>query len=309
MASTAESLVRHPPHRRWRLTANAREAMWGYLFLLPNILGFLVFTLGPVLASLYISLTEWNAITAPEFVGLAHYGRLVFKDETFRKVLVNTVYFTGVSVPVSAVISLALAILLNQKLRGLLIYRTVYFLPVVSSMVAVALVWQWLYNPEFGLINEFLWSIGLPAPKWLASSAWAMPAVIIMSVWKGLGYNMIIFLAGLQDIPVFLYEASELDGANSWQKFRHVTLPMLSPTTFFVVVMSIIASFQVFDQVYVMTRGGPARATSVIVHYLYQNAFQYFEMGYASAMAYVLFVIVFILTLIQVRRHGRVAFY
>ena len=295
--------------RRSRLTMAAREALWGYFFLLPNILGFLIFTLGPVLAALFISLTEWDAITAPRFVGVANYSRLLLQDETFRKVLVNTVYYTGFSVPCGTVLALALALLLNQKLRGVLVYRTVYFLPVISSMVGVALVWQWLYNAEYGLINQFLFNLGITGPKWLASTRWAMPAVIIMSVWKGLGYNIVIFLAGLQDVPQFLYEAAELDGANGWQKLRNVTLPMLYPTTFFVIVMSIIGSFQAFDQVYVMTGGGPARATSVIVHYLYQSAFQYFEMGYASAMAYVLFVIIFVVTLVQVRRSGSMALY
>lgn len=288
------------------MTQAGREALWGYFFLLPNVLGFLVFTLGPVMAALLISLTKWDAITSPQFIGLANYIRLLTRDTTFRKVLWNTVYFTGVSVPLGTVLALTLALLLNQKLRGVLVYRTVYFLPVISSMVGVALVWQWLYNVEYGLINQFLFTLGITGPKWLASTRWAMPAVIIMSVWKGLGYNMVIFLAGLQDVPEFLYEAAELDGANGWQKLRNVTLPMLQPTTFFVIVMSIIGSFQVFDQVFVMTSGGPARATSVIVHYLYQNAFQYFEMGYASAMAYVLFAIIFVVTLIQVRRSGHI---
>ena len=276
------------------------DTFWGFIFLLPNLLGFLAFILGPVVASLALSFASWDLLTPIKWVGIGNY-RDLFTDEVFWKVLWNTVYYTLGTVPLGIAISLFLAIALNQKIRGIELFRGIYFLPVISSTVAVAVVWQWLYNPEFGLINHLLHLIGIRGPNWLTSTTWAMPAVIIMSIWKNLGFNMLLFLAGLQGIPEHFYEAAKIDGANWWQRFRHVTIPLLSSTTLFVVVTSIISSFQVFDQIYIMTAGGPARSTSVLVHYLYQNAFQYFKMGRASAIAYVLFFMVFIITVIQLR--------
>jgi multiple sugar transport system permease protein len=276
------------------------DTFWGFIFLLPNLLGFLAFILGPVVASLALSFASWDLLTPIKWVGIGNY-RDLFTDEVFWKVLWNTVYYTLGTVPLGIAISLFLAIALNQKIRGIELFRGIYFLPVISSTVAVAVVWQWLYNPEFGLINHLLHLIGIRGPNWLTSTTWAMPAVIITSIWKNLGFNMLLFLAGLQGIPEHFYEAAKIDGANWWQRFRHVTIPLLSSTTLFVVVMSIISSFQVFDQIYIMTAGGPARSTSVLVHYLYQNAFQYFKMGRASAIAYVLFFMVFIITVIQLR--------
>lgn len=272
--------------------------------LLPNLLGFLIFIFGPVVASLGLSFTSWDLLTRVEWSGLQNYQKL-FSDQVFWKVLWNTIYYSLGTVPVGIGISLFLAIALNQKIKGVKIFRAVYFLPVISSTVAVAVVWQWLYNPEFGLINYLLYLMGANGPSWLTSTTWAMPAVIIMSIWKNLGFNMLLFLAGLQGIPEVYYEAARIDGANWWQQFRKITLPLLSPTMLFVVVMSVINSFQVFDQIYIMTGGGPARSTSVLVHYLYQNAFQYFRMGEASAIAYVLFFLVFIITVIQLRRSKR----
>jgi multiple sugar transport system permease protein len=221
----------------------------------------------------------------------------------------NTIYFAGVSVPLGIVCSLLLAVALDQGANFKKFYRAAYFLPVVSSMVAVAVVWQFIYNPEYGLFNYFLSLLGIKGPNWLTSTVWAMPAVIITSVWKNVGFNMLIFLAGLQGISNDYYEAAELDGANLRQKFFYITIPLLSPTTFFVTVMSFIGSFQVFDTVFLMTQGGPARSTSVIVHYLYENAFKYFNMGYASAMAYVLFFMVFLITMIQLWRQRKFGLY
>jgi multiple sugar transport system permease protein len=209
------------------------------------------------------------------------------------------------SVPAGTVISLILANILNQKIRGTTFYRTAYFLPVVSSSIAVALVWAWVFNPDFGLVNEILSTFGLPRLKWLASSTWALPAIVIVSVWRGLGPSTVIFLAGLQGIPEELYDAAKIDGANARQLFRHITIPMLSPTTFFVIVVSIIGSFQVFDLVFMMTQGGPGRATLVLVYYIYQHAFRWFGMGYAASIAFVLFIVIFVLTLIQLRLSGR----
>jgi multiple sugar transport system permease protein len=219
------------------------------------------------------------------------------------------------SVPLGVLCALALALALNQKIRGITFYRTIYFIPVVSSMIAVALMWRWMYNPTSGILNYILNSVfdffHLPfsAPEWLQSTRWAMPAIILMSVWKGLGYNMVLFLAGLQGIPTHLYEAAEIDGASSFKKFLHITLPLLTPTTFFIVIIAIIGSFQVFEQAYIMTQGGPARATVTTVYHIYENGFQWYKMGYASAIAWVLFALILVVTLVQWKYQDRWVFY
>jgi multiple sugar transport system permease protein len=281
-----------------------KDSTWAVLLLLPNIIGFLVFTFLPVIASFLLSFTRWDMLSPIQWVGLENYNALLL-DDTFIKVFWNTIYFSAVSVPAGIVISLLLAVALDQNIRFKKFYRAAYFLPVVTSMVAVAVVWQWIYNPEYGILNYFLSWFGVQGPDWLTSTLWAMPAVILTSVWKGLGFNMLIFLAGLQAIPESYYEAADMDGARRRHKFFFITLPLLSPTTFFVTVMSFISSFQVFDTVFLMTQGGPARSTSVIVHYLYENAFRYFNMGYASAMAYILFFMVFVITLVQFWRQKK----
>lgn len=275
-----------------------KDGTWALVMLLPNLLGFLTFVLVPVLATFVISFADWDLSENFKFIGLGNYQELL-TDGIFRKVFWNTLYFTAVSVPIGIVLSLFLAILLNQRLRMIRFYRAAFFIPVISSMVAVAVIWQWIYNPQYGLLNYALSGLGIQGPTWLTSTKWAMIAIIITAVWKNLGFNMLIFLAGLQSIPESYYEAAEIDGARWFAKFRHITVPLLSPTTFFITVMAIITSFQVFDTVYLMTQGGPARSTSVLVYYVYQNAFQYFEMGYASAVAYVLFFVVLILTMLQ----------
>ncbi len=217
----------------------------------------------------------------------------------FWKVLKNTAVYTVGTVPTTMALSLALALALNQRIRGVTTFRGLYYLPVVAPLIAVTMVWRWLYNSNFGIINYLLSLVNVPAVPWLTSTRWAMPSVIIMSVWKGLGAGIVLYLAGLQGIPQHLYDAAAVDGANSWQRFRHVTLPMLTSTTFFVMVTSIISSFQVFGQVYVLTRGGPANATATMVYYIFQNAFQSFRMGYASALSWLLFAVIFVFTLIQ----------
>lgn len=285
-----------------------KDSTWAIILLLPNILGFIMFTLWPVVASFFLSFTEWDLLQPIKFVGLKNYIDL-FQDETFIKVFWNTIYFTVASVPLGIVFSLMLAIALNQGLRGIKFYRAAYFLPVISSMVAVAVIWQWIYNPEYGVLNFILSLVGIEGPSWLTSTTWAMPAVIITSIWKGVGFNMLLFLAGLQAIPEHYYEAADIDGATWFNKFWNITLPLLSPTTFFVTVMAVINSFQVFDSVYLMTQGGPARSTSVMVHYIYENAFQFFRMGYASAMSYVLFFVIAIITLIQFWRQKKDSIY
>ena len=275
-----------------------RDRIWVFILLLPNLLIFMIFTVFPVLATFGISFTSWDLLGSMEWIGIKNYLDL-FHDETFLKVTGNTFYFTAVSVPLCLIISFFMAVLLDSKIKFLKLWRAIYFLPVISSMVVVAIVWNWLYNPQFGLVNYFLGLLGIEGPAWLSDTTWAMPAVIITNIWKNMGYNMMLFLAGLQSISSSYYEAAELDGANFWQKTRYITLQMISFTTLFVVITSVIGSFQVFDLVMMMTDGGPARSTSVMVHYLYQNAFSYFKMGYACAQAVVLTLIVLILTLLQ----------
>ncbi|TVR52103.1 MAG: sugar ABC transporter permease [Spirochaetaceae bacterium] len=279
-----------------------RDGFWAFLFLSPNLIGFLAFVFLPVVASFVLSFTEWDLLTPVRWAGFSNYSNLFFNDDIFWRVLWNTFYFTVGTVPIGMVISLFLAIALDQKIVGMKLFRAAYFIPFISSTVAVAVVWQWLYNPQFGFLNYLLSLVGVQGPNWLSSTRTAMPAVIIMSIWRSLGFSMLLYLAGLQGIPEHYYEVADIDGANWFTKFWHITVPLLSTTTFFVLIMSIIGSFQVFDQIFIMTGGGPARATSVLVHYMYQNAFNYFRMGYASAVAYVLFFVVFLFTAVQLRK-------
>ncbi len=290
---------------RGRWGRNARnEAIVAALFLLPSLIGILVFTVGPVFASLWISLHEWNLLNPPEFRGLVNYRRLV-EDPDARHALGVTLIYLGGYVPLSIVGALLLALAMNTKIRGISFFRAVYFIPVVSSTIAVGLMFRWVYNYEFGMLNYLLNNVfdtlHLPfsGPPWLSDPGWAMPAIILMSVWQRLGYNMVIFLAGLQGVSQHYYEAAMIDGAGRWHRFRHVTLPLLTPSIFFVLVISMIGAFQVFQQSYIMTSGGPARSTVTLVYYLYENAFEWAAMGYASAIAWLLFVLIFIVTLGQ----------
>jgi multiple sugar transport system permease protein len=275
-----------------------RQARVVALFVGPSLLGLVLFTLGPLLASLGISLTSWDLLTPPQFVGLANFTELLGSAE-IRDALLHTLIYIVIYLPTVLVLGLLLAILLNRPLRGLQFYRTAFFMPVVSSWVAVSLIWRWLLNPAFGLVNFLLGLLHLPQPGWWADPHWALPAVIIASIWKDLGFVMVLLLAGLQNIGRQYYEAARIDGANAWKRFLHVTIPLLSPTIFFVVVISLINSFQVFDQVWVMTGGGPGGASSVLVEQIVQNAFSFSRMGYASALSWLLFAIIFGITAIQ----------
>jgi multiple sugar transport system permease protein len=277
------------------------------LFILPGLSGLLLFTIGPIVASLVLTLFEWDLLTSPEFVGLDNFRRLR-NDPDFWDALVHTLTFIVGYVPLVIVLALLLALTLNAKLHGLAVLRTAFFIPVVSSWVAVALLWSWLFNPRYGLVNYLLGQIGITGPGWLFDRSWAMPAIILTSVWKDLGFVMVLFLAGLQAIPGDYYEAASLDGAGGFERLKSITLPLLAPTTFFVTVISIINSFQVFDQVWVMTEGGPAGATSVMVERVVKHAFSYGEMGYAATISWVLFALVFVVTLIQLRLQRRSAF-
>ncbi len=316
MGVTSQPLPLEADKRSLRFFAKSRhrETAAALLFLAPSLIGFLIFMAGPLLASLGFSLVEWNLLSPPTWLGIDNFWQLL-RDADFWSSLWATIYYTVVSVPLGMVAALLLALALNQQIRGITIYRTIYFIPVVSSMIAVALMWRWMYNPTSGILNYalnslFAW-LGLSwiAPDWLQSRTWAMPAIIIMSVWKGLGYNMVLYLAGLQGIPRHLYEAAEIDGASTWHKFRSITLPLLTPTTFFIVIISIIGSFQVFEQAYIMTQGGPARATVTTVYYIYENGFQWYRMGYASAVAWVLFALIMLVTMVQWRYQDKWVFY
>ena len=285
---------------------NLREHLEGYLFISPWILGMVLFALGPILASFGLAFTRWNLFTEPEYVGWANFQKLAH-DPLFYKSVFNTIYYTVFAVPLGLVLALGLAMLVNHRLRGINFFRTAFFLPNVVAGIAMLLLWKWLFDPNFGLINLFLdWTglmaalewIGLGRPQWISSRTGAMPGLVFMSIW-GLGGSMMIFLAGLQNIPRELIEAAELDGAGPWKRFRYVTLPLLTPTIFFLMMVGVIASLQVFNQAYVMTQGGPAHATLFYVLYLFQTAFERFQMGYACAMALVLFIITLIVSLIQ----------
>jgi multiple sugar transport system permease protein len=291
------------------MTRTNRQHLWvGLAFIAPNFLAFLIFVAGPVVAGLVLSFTEWDLLSAPRWVGLQNYVQLLTKDNLFWLSLWNTSYYALLTVPAGIVVSLSLAVVMNVGLRGTRIYRTIFFIPVVASTIAVALAWKWFYNGEFGVLNWMISWFGLPPQNWLTDSQWAMPAVALTVIWKTMGYNMVIFLAGLQDVPQSLHEAAAIDGANSWQRFWSITLPLLRPHLFFVLVVSLIGAFQAFDMVYVMTDGGPGNATRVYNYYIWENAFQFFKMGYASAMAYILFLLIFVVTLVQVRYLGRHAY-
>ncbi len=279
----------------------------GYLFIAPWLLGFLIFTAGPMVASLLLSFTSWTMLSPPSWVGLENFERLLGHDPLFVRSLWNTVFYVVLSVPLSTCLALGLALLLDRNVRGMSIFRTIFFLPSVTNVVAVSILWLWIFNPEFGLLNTALRAIGIEGPLWLQSETWAKPALVLMSLW-GVGGSMIIFLAALQGVPRELHEAAELDGAGSMQRFFHITVPMISPALFFSLVMGLIGGFQVFTQAFVMTgtaqpgsEGGPNNATLFIVLYLYKKAFMDFKMGYASAIAWALFFIILVLTLVQKR--------
>jgi multiple sugar transport system permease protein len=273
-----------------------REEIAGYLFILPWLLGFLTFTAGAMVYSLYLSFFNADFMTDFTFAGLANYKQIFGEDELWLKAISNTAYFSFVSVPLLTILALLIALLLNQKVVGLSIFRTIYYLPSVVQGVAVAILWVWLFHPDFGPINGLLKIFGLSGPAWLSTEEWAMPAIIIMSLW-GVGGSMIIFLAGLQGIPQSFYDAAEIDGAGALASFWHITVPMMTPTLFFSLILGLIGSLQMFTQAYVMTRGGPNNATLTYVMHIYNKGFQQFEFGYASALAWVLFIIILLLTL------------
>lgn len=290
-----------------------RETTAAIAFLAPGLLTFSAFVILPVLTSFALSLTRWDLFSAPEFIGLENYvrllgfhresGRIVMNDPEFWQSLGNT-FFYMLTIPLNLLLALAVASFLNGPvpLRGF--FRTLYFLPVVCTLVAVSILWRWIFNPDYGLLNYLLGLAGIEGPAWLVSRTWAKPAIMMVMLWKGLGYSVVIYLAGLQTIPNELHEAARMDGAGRWTRFWRITFPLLAPTHFFLAVIGVIWGFQTFDTVYLMTQGGPAGSTQPVLLYLYHHAFQWFEMGYASAIAWILFLLMMLATLVQWRAAG-----
>lgn len=293
------SLSRKRWWRRW-----GEETTAAYLFLLPSLLIFVVFTFFPAIYSIVVSTFRWNMPMQPSFIGLQNYINLVsdpIEAPVFWQAVRNTLYFS-LGVPINLFVSLMIALLLNRKLPGVSIFRTVFFLPAITSLAAVSVVWLWLFNPsQYGLLNSLLIALGLPLQSWLRDPVLAMPCLIFMGVWHGMGYNIIIFLAGLQSIPTTYYEAAEIDGANAAQKFHFITWPLLSPTLFYVLTVGLINSLKAFTEIDMMTQGGPLGTTATLAYYLYEQAFKFFQMGKASAIAVILFAVLLILSWIQFR--------
>jgi multiple sugar transport system permease protein len=285
----------------FRMGTRQSEALTGYLFISPWIVGFLVFTLGPFAATVVLSFMEWNLIQAPEFVGLENYIQLLNDPLFWQSLKVTTVYAMG-RVPLGIIVGIAAAMLLNQPIKFVGLWRVIYYMPVVLPPVAVSLLWMWIFNPDYGILNGILWTVfGFRGVAWLQDEFWVLPSLMMMAIWAMLGRNMIIYLSGLQSIARELYEAAEIDGAGAWSKFITITIPMLTPIIFFNLVMGLMDSFKLFTQAFVMTGGGPRYASLFYVYYLYQHAFQRFHMGYASAMAWVFFLIIMAFTLLIFR--------
>lgn len=295
---------------RRELRTSTAEAIAGYLYISPWILGFLLFTLGPFVASFLLSFADYAIATPPRWAGLSNFRRAFFEDDLFWKSLKVTVTYVAWMVPTGIIISLLLAVLLNQNIHGNAFFRTLFFLPTLTPTVAAALLWKWLLHPEVGLVNSLLWRLRIPGPGWLSDPDWALPSIIMISLWGSVGGGrMVIFLAALQGVPQELYEAAEIDGAGGWHKFCNVTLPMITPSIFFNLVIGIIGAFNIFAVAYVGTDGGPMYATWFYMLHLVRQALQYFQMGYASALAWILFVILVFFTFLQLRLSQRWVYY
>ncbi len=280
---------------------NRQQVIFGILFMMPWFVGFIIFGLYPMIMSIYYSLCRYDVLRIPQFIGLGNYQKLIFEDPYFWTSISNTLIYTVLRVPLCIIGSLMLAVLVNNAVRGVKFFRTIYFIPSIVTGVVLSVVWLWMFNPQFGLINSFLAYLGIPGPLWLLDPNWSKPSMVLMSIWSIGGGRMLVFLAALQGIPKHLYEAAEIDGGGWWAKFKNVTVPMLSPVIFLWSVLEIIFSLQVFVEAYIMTQGGPLNSTMFYNLYLYNKAFNDFEMGYASALAWLLLVISLIITLIQFR--------
>ena len=291
----------------WRSRLRRQEVLVAYLFILPWIIGFLVFTAGPILVSFALSFTQYKIITPATAVGLDNYAAMIRDRNFWQSLRVTTIYTLG-SVPLNVVVGYLLALMLNQKIKGLSFWRTTFFMPSVVPILAVSYLFAWMLNPNIGLVNGLLRQVGIQGPEWFSSREWVIPSFIIMSLW-GVGGGMVLYLAALQGVPTALYDAAKADGANAWHRFYHVTLPMTSPVIFFNFLMGLIGSFQVFASAFFVTGGGPANASLFYVLYLFRNGWEYFRMGYASALAWVLFLIIMAATLVSFRLSGRFVYY
>lgn len=300
-----------PTRRQWfGSSLQRREALEGYLWISPWVIGFLVFSLGPIIASAYLSFTEYKIGGTPVWIGWENYRQAFYVDKQFWPSLGRTAYYSVATVVLGVSLSLVAAILLNQNIKGRAFYRALYYLPSLTPVVALAILWRWLLQPKVGLVNTLLGQVGIPGPGWMTDRDWAIPALILIALWASIGGGrMIIFLAGLQGVPKELYESAELDGANILQRFFHVTLPLISPVILFNLILGVIGSFSVFSVAYIATDGGPNYATWFYMLHLYYNAFSYFQMGYASALAWIFFVIIFILSFLQIRLSNRWVYY
>ena len=293
-----------------RLSMPARRALWAYLFLLPWLLGLGLFWVGPLLASLFFSLTEYDVLSPPRFVGLANYRRALLEDNLFWPSLGLTLRYSLVVVPLGLVGSLLLAALLNRGLPGTNLFRTCFFLPHLTPAVALALLWTWLFHPTVGPINLALGAVGLEGPGWLASESWALPALILITLWGQVGGNgMLIFLAGLQGVPEPMIDAAKIDGAGAWARFRHIVVPMISPTILFNLILGVIAALKVFTLAFVATKGGPQYATWFLALHIYNQAFEYFRMGFASALAWLFVAMLLVFTYVQLKLSNRWVYY
>jgi multiple sugar transport system permease protein len=288
---------------------NKQQAVFGILFMMPWFIGFIVFGLYPMIMSIYYSLCRYDVLRIPQFIGFGNYEKLIFEDPYFWTSISNTLVYTVLRVPLCIIGSLLLAVLVNNAVRGVKFFRTIYFIPSIVTGVVLSVVWLWMFNPQFGLLNSFLAYVGIPGPLWLLDPNWSKPSMVLMSVWSIGGGRMLVFLAALQGIPKHLYEAVDLDGGGWWAKFKNVTIPMLSPVIFLWSVLEIIFSLQVFVEAYIMTQGGPLNSTMFYNLYLYNKAFNDFEMGYASALAWLLLIISLVITVIQFRLSKRWVYY
>ncbi len=299
--------VRHPARRR--LSQQRRtEAIWGMICVTPAVLGFVIWHLGPILVSLFMSMTNWSIIGSPTWVGLANYQQIFTSDALFRRSLSATAYYAIGSVPLRILFAFCLALLLNQPVRGQSIFRTIFYVPSIVPLIASSVLWIWLFNPDFGLLNALLRPLGFPKLQWIYGESTVMPSLIMMNLWD-VGPMIIIFLAGLQGVPRHLYEAVDVDGGNAWHKLRHVTLPMVTPTILFNLILSMIGALQSFTEVFVMTQGGPNNASLLYVLYLYRKAFEQSAMGYASALAWILFAFIALLSFLVFRSSSSWVYY
>ncbi len=307
---TTQTLSQPFPQRKRASPARRREAIEGILYTSPWIFGFIIFVAGPLFASLYLSFTKYNVLRPAQFIGLKNYIFALQTDDLFWPSIWRSFYYAGVSVPLGLLASLVIAMLLNQKLRATTMWRTFYFLPTLTPLIAAALLWGWMLNPNVGLVNYLLKQIGIEGPGWLSSIRWSVPSLVLLGLWASAGGSrMIIFLAGLQDVPKELLESAEIDGAGGWAKFWHVTIPMISPTIFFNLVLGIIFALRTFEAAFIATGGGPARSTWFISLHIYQSAFVSFDMGYASALSWLFFILLGLLTFLQFRLSGSWVFY